>query len=327
MVRRGWSCGKDDFLHEVCVHASRLDDVSPPPSLSPADEYQLDDEENTRKPQHRPSAVHNLRLLVPFQALGIICGRLPSSHGGGVLPGNQRGRLGSAVAQTVKDRDVAGAEYLLTLSFLPERKDTFVWELHSNDRPCLGDENAAAAMVDEAAQAEAMSTDLCTMQLQGVIVVLCVERNEKGLNTEKMILKRRGLSSWIGRLDDVSPLPSLSPANEYQLNDKERCCISEVLLLRQLRECAETYSGVAEGLGFQPVLGPGAALRQVAASTRWRRILTGGIVFGLAWAPFSAPEFSSSPARRLTNTPALLSSLSSATLSLPWRYQSPEYSK
>nr|GME03288.1 hypothetical protein T11_8782 [Ipomoea batatas] len=187
-------------------------------------------------------------------------GRLPSSHGGGVLPGN---RLGSAVAQTVKDRDVARAEYLLTLSFLPERKDTFVWELHrlSNDQPCLGDENAAAAMVDEAAQAEAMSTDFYTMQLQGVIVVLCVERNEKGLNTEKMILKRRGLSSWIGRirdgvcvhassLDDVSPPPSLSPADEYQLDDEERCCISEVLLLRQLRECAVTYSGVAEGSGF-----------------------------------------------------------------------------
>nr|GMD13339.1 hypothetical protein Iba_chr07aCG12000 [Ipomoea batatas] len=172
MVRRGWSCGKDDFLHEVCVHASRLDDVSPPPSLSPADEYQLDDEENTRRPQHRPSAVHNLRLLVPFQALGIRC----------------------AVAQTVKDRDVAGAEYLLTLSFLPERKDTFVWELHRI---------------------------------------------------------RDGVCVHASRLDDVSPPPSLSPADEYQLDDEDRCCISEVLLLRQLRECAETYSGVAEGSGFQ----------------------------------------------------------------------------
>nr|GMC48824.1 subtilisin-like protease SBT5.6 [Ipomoea batatas] len=191
-------------------------------------------------------------------------GRLPLSHGGGVLPGNQRARLGSTVAQTVKDRDVAGVEYLLTLSFLPERKDTFVWELHRI---------------------------------------------------------RDGVCVHASRLDDVSPPPSLSPADEYQLDDEERCCISEVLLLRQLRECAETYSGVAEGSGFQRVLGPGGALRQVAASTRWRRILIGGIVFGLAWAPFSAPEFSSSPTRRLTNTPALLSSLSSATLSLPWRYR------
>jgi hypothetical protein len=42
---------------------------------------------------------------------------LPSSHGGGVLPGNQMGLLGSAAARTAND-DLAAAG-----SLLPPRKD------------------------------------------------------------------------------------------------------------------------------------------------------------------------------------------------------------
>lgn len=66
-------------------------------------------------------------------------GRLPSSHGGGVLPGNHRGLSGSATAHTVVvDCTLTGAVKLLfPLSFLPLRKafvvpkgDPFFWELH-----------------------------------------------------------------------------------------------------------------------------------------------------------------------------------------------------
>lgn len=65
-------------------------------------------------------------------------GRLPSSHGGGVLPGNQRGRSGSATAHTGTVRTAAGFVYFLTdRSFFPVRKEAFVvlttdpllWEL------------------------------------------------------------------------------------------------------------------------------------------------------------------------------------------------------
>jgi hypothetical protein len=62
---------------------------------------------------------------------------LPSSHGGGVLPGNQRGLSGSAATQTVTDRAAVGAVYLFSLNFFPLRKEAFVdptrnpvfWEL------------------------------------------------------------------------------------------------------------------------------------------------------------------------------------------------------
>ena len=65
-------------------------------------------------------------------------GRLPSSHGGGTLPGNQRGLSGSATAHTETERFALGAVYFLTtLSFPPLRKEAFVppnidpffWEL------------------------------------------------------------------------------------------------------------------------------------------------------------------------------------------------------
>jgi len=78
-------------------------------------------------------------------------GKLPSSHGGGVLPGNHRGLSGSATAQTVVlDRAPTGAVKLFTFSFLPLRKEAFVlpksdpffWE--------LGVEMATAAMAEEA---------------------------------------------------------------------------------------------------------------------------------------------------------------------------------
>lgn len=63
---------------------------------------------------------------------------LPSSHGGGVLPGNQRGLSGSATAAlTETDRAAAGAAYFPNFSFFPLRKEAFVdptidplfWEL------------------------------------------------------------------------------------------------------------------------------------------------------------------------------------------------------
>lgn len=65
---------------------------------------------------------------------------LPSSHGGGVLPGNQRGLSGSAAAALTEiDRVPAGAKYFLNFSFFPPRKEAFVdptmhpflWELHA----------------------------------------------------------------------------------------------------------------------------------------------------------------------------------------------------
>lgn len=63
---------------------------------------------------------------------------LPSSHGGGVLPGNHSGLSGSAAAQTATDLAPEGAVSLLTLNFLPPKKealvaptiDPFFWELH-----------------------------------------------------------------------------------------------------------------------------------------------------------------------------------------------------
>lgn len=67
---------------------------------------------------------------------------LPSSHGGGVLPGNQRGLSGSAAtAETATDLDPAGATCLLTLNLFPPRKEAFVaptidpffWELQIHD--------------------------------------------------------------------------------------------------------------------------------------------------------------------------------------------------
>jgi len=66
-------------------------------------------------------------------------GKLPSSHGGGVLPGNHRGLSGSATAHTVVlDRAPTGAVKLLPFSFLPLRKEAFVvpksdpfFELHA----------------------------------------------------------------------------------------------------------------------------------------------------------------------------------------------------
>lgn len=65
---------------------------------------------------------------------------LPSSHGGGVLPGNHNGLSGSAAAHTATDLVVEGDVNLLTLNFLPPKKealvpptmDPFFWELHQN---------------------------------------------------------------------------------------------------------------------------------------------------------------------------------------------------
>lgn len=52
---------------------------------------------------------------------------LPSSHGGGVLPGNQRGLSGAAAADdTERDLLPVGAAHLPCLSFLPPKKDAFV---------------------------------------------------------------------------------------------------------------------------------------------------------------------------------------------------------
>nr|GMD13340.1 hypothetical protein Iba_chr07aCG12010 [Ipomoea batatas] len=72
--------------------------------------------------------------------------------------------------QTVKESRRGRAEYLLTLSFLPRGKTTFVGNCHrlSNDRPCLGDENAAASIVDEAAAGRSPCRQISVqMQLQG----------------------------------------------------------------------------------------------------------------------------------------------------------------
>lgn len=52
---------------------------------------------------------------------------LPSSHGGGVLPGNHKGLSGSATAHTVAVLDLVDALlFLITLSFFPPRKEAFV---------------------------------------------------------------------------------------------------------------------------------------------------------------------------------------------------------
>lgn len=66
---------------------------------------------------------------------------LPSSHGGGMLPGNHSGLSGSAAAQTATDLALEGAPNLLALSFLlPPKKealvapttDPFFCELHAS---------------------------------------------------------------------------------------------------------------------------------------------------------------------------------------------------
>lgn len=74
-----------------------------------------------------------------------------------MLPGNQRGLSGSAAAaRTVTDRVLAGAVYVLRLSFLPPKKEAFVaptidplfWE--------LGEERPVAAIAEEAQTEEAI---------------------------------------------------------------------------------------------------------------------------------------------------------------------------
>lgn len=56
------------------------------------------------------------------------CLHLPSSHGGGVLPGNQRGLSGAAAADTESSRRAvcARAARFPCLSFLPPRNDALV---------------------------------------------------------------------------------------------------------------------------------------------------------------------------------------------------------
>lgn len=52
---------------------------------------------------------------------------LPSSHGGGTLPGNQRGLSGSAATHTVvAARGDPATGTLLTLNLLPPRNEAFV---------------------------------------------------------------------------------------------------------------------------------------------------------------------------------------------------------
>lgn len=51
---------------------------------------------------------------------------LPSSHGGGVLPGNQRGLSVAATADTERARRAVGAVHFFCLNFVPPRKDAFV---------------------------------------------------------------------------------------------------------------------------------------------------------------------------------------------------------
>lgn len=51
---------------------------------------------------------------------------LPSSHGGGVLPGNQMGLSRAATAEKEKDRLATGAANFPCLSFLPPRKEALV---------------------------------------------------------------------------------------------------------------------------------------------------------------------------------------------------------
>lgn len=66
---------------------------------------------------------------------------LPSSHGGGALPGNHTGLSGSAAAHTATDLVVEGDVNLLTLNFLPPKNealviDPFFRELHQNHTFC-----------------------------------------------------------------------------------------------------------------------------------------------------------------------------------------------
>lgn len=52
---------------------------------------------------------------------------LPSSHGGGVLPGNQRGLSVASAATESAFRAVGAAQFVFAcLSFLPLRKDDLV---------------------------------------------------------------------------------------------------------------------------------------------------------------------------------------------------------
>ena len=76
---------------------------------------------------------------------------LPSSHGGGVLPGNQMGLSGSAAARTANDGRAASA---CLSSVLPPRKD-------GARCPFLG--SAATAVVEEEEEAEtsAMAAKAC----------------------------------------------------------------------------------------------------------------------------------------------------------------------
>lgn len=114
----------------VGVDAAGLDDVSPPAALGPADEDELDDEEgggvgevlllaggvprrrvedadlgqelrdeDARRAQHRPPAMHQLRLHVPPQALRVrscVCActhmSVRMSRGGGGVAGDELGR-------------------------------------------------------------------------------------------------------------------------------------------------------------------------------------------------------------------------------------------
>jgi len=76
---------------------------------------------------------------------------LPSSHGGGVLPGNQIGRLGSAAARTANDGRAASA---CLSSILPPRKE--------DDARCPFLGSAATAVVeDEEAETSAIARASC----------------------------------------------------------------------------------------------------------------------------------------------------------------------
>jgi len=74
---------------------------------------------------------------------------LPSSHGGGVLPGDQMGLSGSAAARTANDGRAASA---CLSSVLPPRKD-------SERCPFLG--SAATAVEEEEAETSAMAAKAC----------------------------------------------------------------------------------------------------------------------------------------------------------------------
>ncbi|KAL0364329.1 UNVERIFIED_CONTAM: hypothetical protein Sangu_0530500 [Sesamum angustifolium] len=133
------------------VLTSRLDDVGPSSSLSPANENQLNDEVSClyrprgSKPKS-PGRLHRIIFIKCLCLYNIIVyiskkcessPNLPSSHGGGVLPGNHSGLSGSAAAQTVTDLVPEGAVNLPTLNFLPPKKEALVaptidplfWEL------------------------------------------------------------------------------------------------------------------------------------------------------------------------------------------------------